>query len=219
MTDSRVDALLDARLHEPHALLGVHAETAGFVARHFDPHATRVGLRTASTVEPMIRVANGLFEWRGPVRPPAPLTLRVEYGESPAVELRSPYAFEPEISADDLYLFNDEDDDILWDAVWNVAAQQDSAGWTAEFRIPLSQLRYNAGAERPWGINFAREIARHGEEAFWSPTPLRRAVVAVYHHALSTEEETILGTITTTSQALLLAFSNALSTLFAFIPT
>ena len=107
MTDSRIDALLDARLHEPHALLGVHAETAGFVARHFDPHATRVSLRTASAVEPMIRVANGLFEWRGPVRPPAPLTLRVEYGESPAVELRSPYAFEPEISADDLYLFNE----------------------------------------------------------------------------------------------------------------
>ena len=107
MTDSRVDALLDARLHEPHALLGVHAETAGFVARHFDPHATRVSLRTAAAVEPMIPVANGLFEWRGPVRPPAPLTLRVEYGESTVVELRSPYAFAPEISADDLYLFNE----------------------------------------------------------------------------------------------------------------
>ncbi len=75
----------------------------------------------------------------------------------------------------DAYLFNDEDDDELWDAVWNVSARIDSAGWTAEFRIPLSQLRYNvsggAGAERPWGINFSREIARSGETSYWAPTP------------------------------------------------
>lgn len=75
----------------------------------------------------------------------------------------------------DAYLSNDSQEDPLWDAVWNVAAHTDSAGWTAEFRIPLSQLRYNVtgttGAARPWGINFSREIARHGEEAFWAPTP------------------------------------------------
>jgi len=75
----------------------------------------------------------------------------------------------------DTYLSNDDDDDELWDAVWNVAARTDSAGWTAEFRIPLSQLRYDvrgeAGAARTWRINFSREIARHGEESFWAPTP------------------------------------------------
>ncbi len=84
------------------------------------------------------------------------------------------FAVNPRGVLRDVYLFNDEERDILWDAVWNVAARRDSAGWTAEFRIPLSQVRYNAGpggAERPWGINFAREIARHGEESFWSPTP------------------------------------------------
>jgi len=84
------------------------------------------------------------------------------------------FAVNPRGVLRDLYLFIDEDDDILWDAVWNVAARRDSADWTAEFRIPLSQLRYNAGAggaERRWGINFAREIARHGEESFWAPTP------------------------------------------------
>lgn len=75
----------------------------------------------------------------------------------------------------DSYLYNDDQDDSQWDAVWNVAAHTDSAGWTAEFRIPLSQLRYDVsgarGAVRPWGINFSREIARTGEEAFWAPTP------------------------------------------------
>lgn len=77
----------------------------------------------------------------------------------------------------DGYVTNDnlEDFDITWDAVWNVAARIDSAGWTAEFRIPLSQLRYDVvngrGAVRPWGINFTRTIARHGEDAYWAPTP------------------------------------------------
>ncbi len=75
----------------------------------------------------------------------------------------------------DSYLYNDDQEDPLWDAVWNVAAKTDSSGWTAEFRIPLSQLRYNAsdagGATRRWGINFSRELARHGEESYWSPTP------------------------------------------------
>ena len=75
----------------------------------------------------------------------------------------------------DSYLYNDEEEDPLWDAVWNVAARTDSAGWTAEFRIPLSQLRYDVsgaqGATRPWGINFSHIIARHGEEAYWAPTP------------------------------------------------
>ncbi len=85
------------------------------------------------------------------------------------------FAVNPRGVLRDTYLFNDDDEDRLWDAVWNVAAHIDSAGWTAEFRIPLSQLRYDVngsiGAVRPWGINFSREIARHGEEAFWVPTP------------------------------------------------
>src|SRR5688500_9284582 len=33
--------------------------------------------------------------------------------------------------------------DNSWDAVWESEATIDSAGWTAELRIPFSQLRYN----------------------------------------------------------------------------
>jgi len=61
-----------------------------------------------------------------------------------------------------------------WDAVWDGAARVDSAGWVAEFRIPLSQLRFNAStvnAGGRWGINFRREIARKAESVFWSPIP------------------------------------------------
>ena len=42
----------------------------------------------------------------------------------------------------DLAIYNDGDEDIAWDAVWDAATTIDSLGWTAEYRIPLSQLRY-----------------------------------------------------------------------------
>lgn len=76
----------------------------------------------------------------------------------------------------DVYVFNDTEADPSWDGVWNVAAQVDAQGWTAEYRIPLSQLRYDVrpdgiGAVRAWGINFVRVIARHGEEDYWAPAP------------------------------------------------
>ncbi len=73
----------------------------------------------------------------------------------------------------DLLLYDDTNDDESWDAIWDVAARQDSTGWTAEFRIPLSQLRYstkNLTAESVvWGMNVMRKIARTEEESFWSP--------------------------------------------------
>ncbi len=70
----------------------------------------------------------------------------------------------------DVLHYDDSSEDVNWDAVWEVATRVDSLGWTAEFRIPLSQLRFSArDGERVWGVNFAREIARRGEWSWWSP--------------------------------------------------
>jgi hypothetical protein len=69
---------------------------------------------------------------------------------------------------------NDGNEDVSWDAVWQAATTRDSTGWTAEIRIPLSQLRFargTPGAERVWGINFLRDIARNDERSYWSPIP------------------------------------------------
>lgn len=85
---------------------------------------------------------------------------------------RTAFAFgvSPRGAQRDGYAFNDNDFDFQWDAVWESGARVDSLGWTAEFRIPLSQLRYTSGdADRDWGLQFLRIIARRGEEAFWSP--------------------------------------------------
>ena len=69
----------------------------------------------------------------------------------------------------DFLFYDDVREDRSWDAVWTVATSQDADGWTAEFRIPFSQLRYAAGDDQTWGLNFTREIHRLGERAAWAP--------------------------------------------------
>jgi hypothetical protein len=62
--------------------------------------------------------------------------------------------------------------DNSWDAVWEGATSQDAKGWYAEFRIPLSQLRYNRNiAEQVWGLQLDRKIARKAEMDFFALTP------------------------------------------------
>ena len=62
--------------------------------------------------------------------------------------------------------------DNSWDAVWEGATSQDSKGWYAEFRIPLSQLRYNRNvAQQVWGLQLDRRIARKAELDFFALTP------------------------------------------------
>ncbi len=69
----------------------------------------------------------------------------------------------------DGYMYDDVQEDDAWDAVWEVATQTDEEGWTAEFRIPYSQLRFDGAARQTWGINFARFVARHMERSLWAP--------------------------------------------------
>ena len=70
----------------------------------------------------------------------------------------------------DLQYSEDVREDDGWDAVWDVATLVDTEGWTAEFRVPLSQLRFSAGADE-WGVNFRRHLARLDEISDWSPVP------------------------------------------------
>jgi hypothetical protein len=52
-------------------------------------------------------------------------------------------------------------DDEYWrepsyDPVWDARTDVNGGGWTAEMRIPFSQLRFNNRHEQVWGINFNR---------------------------------------------------------------
>jgi hypothetical protein len=71
----------------------------------------------------------------------------------------------------DLLLFDDTQGDDTWDAVWTGDAAVDAEGWTAEFRIPLNQLRFIGRERHEWGLQVLRLIARTKEEASWSPWP------------------------------------------------
>ena len=67
----------------------------------------------------------------------------------------------------DANITNDVQEDGSWDAVWDVAVQTDSLGWTAEYAIPFSQLRYNPAATLVFGFGIWRDVARYGERDAW----------------------------------------------------
>jgi len=76
----------------------------------------------------------------------------------------------------------DAGDDNSWDAVWEGAATVDSGGWTAEYRIPFSQVRFNP-RNPTWGIQLERIIGRRNEYAVFAFTPKHeRGGIARYGH-------------------------------------
>ena len=68
-------------------------------------------------------------------------------------------------------LYNDEWDDNTWDGVWEGKTKIENDGWTAEFRIPFSQLKFKSSDAHVWGINFKRDIARKHERDYIVYTP------------------------------------------------
>jgi len=69
----------------------------------------------------------------------------------------------------DRYYYGDARLDRAWDAVWESEVHQDELGWTAEIRIPLSQIRYESSEEpQTWGINFGRKRMVSNETSYFS---------------------------------------------------
>jgi hypothetical protein len=68
-------------------------------------------------------------------------------------------------------LSNDTWDSSSWDGVWEGEAHRDSKGWTAEMKIPYSQLRFQKKEKHTWGINFKRLIARKNEADYLAYQP------------------------------------------------
>jgi hypothetical protein len=77
------------------------------------------------------------------------------------------FAVNPSGVKADRYWFNDTNRDDSWDAVWDVSVSRDPQGWTAEFRIPFSQLRFNPSAARTFGFAVSRQIGRLNETSTW----------------------------------------------------
>ena len=67
----------------------------------------------------------------------------------------------------DYAIYDDNREDDAWDGVWEVATTVDTLGWTAEFRIPLSQLRYAHADSNTFGFAVWRDIQRYTERVSW----------------------------------------------------
>ena len=67
----------------------------------------------------------------------------------------------------DLVLFNPENWDFNWNAVWRCKVGMEDSAWIAEIEVPLSQLRYSNKDEQVWGMHTWRWIDRLQEESNW----------------------------------------------------
>ncbi len=61
--------------------------------------------------------------------------------------------------------------DANWNPVWDAISNIDSLGWTAELRIPFSQLRYGNQKDPVWGIQVTRRVFRKEEKSTWQHVP------------------------------------------------
>ncbi len=57
-----------------------------------------------------------------------------------------------------------------YDPIWTAHARVDSAGWTAEMRIPFSQLRFGA-RNQAWGLQIERSIPDKNADLYWVLIP------------------------------------------------
>lgn len=61
----------------------------------------------------------------------------------------------------------EQDFNVDWNGVWDVRVTRDDAGWTAEFMIPFSTVRFRAGEFQTWGLNVERSVRARRETVSW----------------------------------------------------
>lgn len=71
----------------------------------------------------------------------------------------------------DEFISNNGNFDGSWNPIWYLDTQVDDDGWTAEMRIPLSQLRFSNTNEQVWGIQSTRRYFNNEERSTWQPLP------------------------------------------------
>ncbi|GGW28792.1 hypothetical protein GCM10007383_12750 [Arenibacter certesii] len=75
------------------------------------------------------------------------------------------------VKADILESNNGENEDESWNPIWYTKTKIDLEGWTAEMKIPLSQLKFGATKEQTWGLQLMRRLFREEERSVWQRLP------------------------------------------------
>ncbi|HUC81635.1 MAG TPA: DUF5916 domain-containing protein, partial [Flavisolibacter sp.] len=94
-------------------------------------------------------------------------------------DLRTAFSFTLSVSGvrGDEFVSNDGNNwDASWNPIWWGKTHVDEQGWTAEVKIPFSQLRYGAEKEKVWGIQVHRRLFRKEERSTWQYIPQNSGV-------------------------------------------
>ncbi|EAR02251.1 hypothetical protein FB2170_03170 [Maribacter sp. HTCC2170] len=67
---------------------------------------------------------------------------------------------------------NGGNEDDSWNPIWYTKTSIDNEGWTAEMKIPLSQLKFGKSNEQKWGLEVMRRHFREEERSVWQRLPV-----------------------------------------------
>jgi hypothetical protein len=87
------------------------------------------------------------------------------------LDRRTAYAFGVTASGvrlDEYFAADSPDGDPDYNPVWVARTTVDAQGWTAELRIPFSQLRFTDRSPQVWGLNIKRWVPSRNEEVHWA---------------------------------------------------
>jgi len=76
------------------------------------------------------------------------------------------------VKGDEIATDDGDNIDDSWNPVWYTKAVIDDTGWTAEMKIPFSQLRFGNAKEQIWGLNVVRNLFRNNERSVWNRIPV-----------------------------------------------
>lgn len=77
----------------------------------------------------------------------------------------------------DEFVSNDGNNwDANWNPIWFSKTHVDDKGWSAEVKIPFSQLRYGNEVDKVWGFQVTRRLFRKEERSTWQYIPQNSAV-------------------------------------------
>lgn len=76
------------------------------------------------------------------------------------------------VKGDEFISNNGDNWDGSWNPIWYTKTNIDEKGWTAEMKIPLTQLRFSAADEQVWGLQVHRRFFRAEERSLWQRIPL-----------------------------------------------
>lgn len=75
------------------------------------------------------------------------------------------------VKGDEFISENGDNFDDSWNPIWYTAANIDEEGWTAEMKIPFSQLKFGKQKEQIWGVQMLRRFFREEERSTWQYVP------------------------------------------------